>query len=357
MFQWLRGTEAKHDQAAIHELPSSQSPQTNMALLQFTETVGYTSDFLSSEIRKNTGAVNTIRENVQRLTSMSERNTTNSENSASQVQLMQENSMDIYAQTERISGIYNHSAAQIKTIACHMEDFSNSLASVEQTHNLLENELSELIDTVNAITDITDTISKIASSINLLSLNASIEAARAGEHGAGFGIVAGEIKKLAGNSEEASTQINSTIVNILKKISSVEHTTSESKVKMQHMKDISRQVDLTATELADSSTEVEKSLDAIQLATHDQVESTRSLAASAGEIIEDQNETNHAVASILSETNAQHASMEKLMHIADDLQKKSLELNTFRQDAKSDSPQDDPSLELDIDDEVSIDWN
>lgn len=51
-------------------------------------------------------------------------------------------------------------------------------------------------------------ITEIASETNLLSLNAFIEAARAGEAGRGFSIVAGQIKKLAEQSEKSAGQID-----------------------------------------------------------------------------------------------------------------------------------------------------
>lgn len=67
---------------------------------------------------------------------------------------------------------------------------------------------------VNEITIIAESIASIASQTNLLALNAAIEAARAGESGRGFGVVADEIRKLAEQSEEYVTNIQSVVSNV-----------------------------------------------------------------------------------------------------------------------------------------------
>ncbi|PKL60467.1 MAG: hypothetical protein CVV33_02525 [Methanomicrobiales archaeon HGW-Methanomicrobiales-4] len=58
-------------------------------------------------------------------------------------------------------------------------------------------------------------ISDIASQTNLLALNAAIEAARAGDAGRGFAVVAGEVKSLAGESRQATQNIEEVISRLM----------------------------------------------------------------------------------------------------------------------------------------------
>jgi methyl-accepting chemotaxis protein len=78
--------------------------------------------------------------------------------------------------------------------------------------------IKQLETKFNEIQSFSKLVSSIASQTNLLSLNASIEAATAGEHGKGFSIVAGEIKKLAAQSGDASKRIQELILSIQEEI-------------------------------------------------------------------------------------------------------------------------------------------
>lgn len=72
----------------------------------------------------------------------------------------------------------------------------------------------ELSEYTEQIGDTIEIVEDIAEQTNMLALNAAVEAARAGEHGKGFSVVAGEIRKLADESKQATTKITSLIKDI-----------------------------------------------------------------------------------------------------------------------------------------------
>ena len=70
--------------------------------------------------------------------------------------------------------------------------------------DLVVHDLAESARTVGSVVDL---ISQIAGQTNLLALNASIEAARAGAAGQGFAVVAAEVKALASQTRQATSEI------------------------------------------------------------------------------------------------------------------------------------------------------
>ena len=111
--------------------------------------------------------------------------------------------------------------ASVQTMAAASEELAVSIGGITQRINeagettraaveetgAAERAIGHLRSEVEQVGQITSLIADIASQTHLLALNATIEAARAGEYGRSFAVVAGEVKKLAGQTEKATEEI------------------------------------------------------------------------------------------------------------------------------------------------------
>lgn len=143
--------------------------------------------------------------------------------------------------------------SQIQTLMDNVHHFEEVLKANEHNIGSMSSEIITIRDSSNAtnqvfdgiqkqmaeIVDVVSQLKSIASSTNMLSLNASIEAARAGSAGAGFAVVAEKVQQLAVDSNKCSDHVEQ-IVNSMQ-----------------------LQVDKTRQQLTESTKTVEQSLASI----------------------------------------------------------------------------------------------
>lgn len=107
------------------------------------------------------------------------------------------------ATDEALEQVNSGTLAMQKTI-----DLAQELVSIVEQTNLTVVELDRQSAEISSILDV---INSLADQSNLLALNASIEAALAGQHGYGFSVVASEVKRLNGRTQDAISEITQVI--------------------------------------------------------------------------------------------------------------------------------------------------
>ncbi|MFM4828102.1 methyl-accepting chemotaxis protein [Aeromonas rivipollensis] len=136
------------------------------------------------------------------------------------------------------------------------------------------------------ITSILTVIQGIADQTNLLALNAAIEAARAGEQGRGFAVVADEVRKLAGNTQQA-------VQNTQELIEKIRHSSANAVNAIQQSQQLTHQA-VGEADLAEAA------LDSIFQAIATINDMTYQIASAA----EEQSSVSETVSGNLSKTNA-----------------------------------------------------
>ncbi len=154
----------------------------------------------------------------QRLTGEVEKAAERGSSVAASSEELTTNSQGVSSGISQAAGNLNNVASAAEEMRATVEELSRNAArgkdvtggaveDVEQISRRVEN----LKGAAERIGKVTETITDISYQTNLLALNATIEAARAGSAGKGFGVVANEIKELAGQTSTSTENIQEII--------------------------------------------------------------------------------------------------------------------------------------------------
>jgi len=117
----------------------------------------------------------------------------------------------IAAASSGVADLSDTAMQEAEAGAARIENVVRQMTAIRDSSDTMREMMQRLNAHSKRIGAIADTITGIASSTNILSLNAGIEASRAGNAGKGFAVVAGEIRKLAAQAAVSSEEIAQTL--------------------------------------------------------------------------------------------------------------------------------------------------
>lgn len=117
-------------------------------------------------------------------------------------------SLDTYYKISEVATQLDNSS---QDLSASMEEIAAQSQELADSVRVLDNFGKTFSQDIKKTDNIINLIKSIAEQTNLLGLNAAIEAGRVGDMGRGFGVVAGEIRKLAAESSRSVKEITESL--------------------------------------------------------------------------------------------------------------------------------------------------
>ena len=162
-----------------------------------------------------------------------------------------------------ISKKINDNASNAQSANDYSKKAAVSLEKGRREMAALMDAMNEIESTSQEINKIVRTIEDIAFETNILSLNAAVEAASAGEAGRGFGVVAEQVRLLAGTVAEAVQNTTELIEKSMEAVNKgVQHATETAKT-MRAIVEDSQRSNEAVSEIAAAASEEKEAVQAI----------------------------------------------------------------------------------------------
>lgn len=135
-------------------------------------------------------------------------------------QLSSQKAKNVSDSAQRVAQVSEAGQKAVEETAAVMRRISDQMESIAQTIVRLSEQSQTIGGIIASVTDIAD-------QSNLLAVNAAIEAARAGEQGKGFAVVAQEIRSMAEQSKQATSQVRGILSDVQKATSAAVMATEQ----------------------------------------------------------------------------------------------------------------------------------
>jgi methyl-accepting chemotaxis protein len=174
------------------------------------------------------------------------------------------------------------SLAEDGTLA--VQETLEGMSTLKDKVGAIAEQILRLSEQTQQIGGISGLVGDLANQTNMLALNAAVEAARAGEHGKGFGVVAGEIRKLADQSKKSAEKINALVGDIQAAINTTVMVTDEGTKNVDSGMKLTQSNAVTFAGVADAVNNVFLNSQQISLSAKQQAVAVQQVVAAMNEI-------------------------------------------------------------------------
>ncbi len=197
-------------------------------------------------------------------------------------------SRDLSSRTEQQSANVEETASAMEQVSVSVRETAESARQVQQTSDAAtglasrgDAAVQDLVSTMQSIEqssrrvgEVIQVIEGIAFQTNILALNAAVESARAGEHGKGFAVVAAEVRALAHRAASAAKEIRALIGESIEEVGgggqrvrAAEQVIREVVASVHHVGELVRSISHAAGEQSHGVGSINEAITGIDVAT------------------------------------------------------------------------------------------
>jgi DNA-binding LacI/PurR family transcriptional regulator len=144
----------------------------------------------------------------------------------------------VFPMLDSIRNVTSITDANLGAMENTVRDIGENRITFQKTADSVES----IAESARYMMDLIKMIDDISERINILSINASIESARAGQHGKGFGVIAGEVRKLADSTADNAAQTGDTLKKVVENIKESKTYSDQSQQALNRIQEEIRQL-------------------------------------------------------------------------------------------------------------------
>ncbi|MEB1805897.1 MAG: methyl-accepting chemotaxis protein [Bacillaceae bacterium] len=294
---------------------------------EISEQIATSSEELTASIDQTTEAVKQVATVIEEVANGAETQVSSATESALASEEMAEGIQKIAEASGTVSDLSTKTTEKAKAGSIAVNESVNQFNIIKDFVGNVSQVINDLSNHSKEIGNITNLINGVAEQTNLLALNAAIEAARAGEHGKGFAVVANEVRKLAEETKNSTSQISKIILQVQDLTSHAVEVMEEGTSQVEAGTRVIESLGLDFSEIMFSIDEVSNQIHDVSAVSQQLSANSEEVAATMSELSKIAQESSMNTQNVAASTEEQLATMEEINASATELSQVAQQLN------------------------------